>query len=1308
MAFNKNIPTKGGGEPDKNQPVSSDANDIDWMILSDITTRIGGSLDKKSPSNPSASPKNIKPPSSDDSDLEDLEWLQSIGSDTPIERSPSVKNTLSDDNDLEDLEWLQSLGLDAAIERSPSVRNTSSTINDRTQIENIDWLIVSDVQTRIDDSEIKGRVNPSSAKTPPPQPNIVDDLDVNLDLGEFDFLEGGDFSDLNSLSFDASDSPIDNIDSKVVDDDLQSQIDVTNGEINDLTSFLGNDFNLNFDENDGGWEDFTGDLADSASETVAPDFAANLVEDLLVDDLELSSQSDDRQVEIDDFAVQDDFLNEVQNSQIASLPSSNLEDEIWSSNSSATVSPITEQSFDDPFAGDWGGGEGNASNDSVWDIPLSMDADILSSTSIENVFDEVNDVEAGLIQLPQDEIGNDSTWDVESTEQSDLESQLAVDNHEPSWEVDLESQLAVDNQEPSWEVDLESQLAVDNQEPSWEVDLESQLAVDNHESSWDTDLETEITARKDVKPSVVLEPQIDDNNDADWDIELNAQISHNNDPSWDIDLESSINYESEVIKPYGDDRQVVIPPISVSNEALSPTTNFDLPLPTNAEDDLQKMLDDDFDLAAFDQDILPEIPLYDFNLTSIATTLTPKQSEASTYKEDISVAEVPIEEFLDAIDLDAIDLDNEDPYLAPPLTLNAPFENSLGNLAPNVPTPVFTKEFAFPAPPNLGMANKSTVDKSDRDFLDEFDLDSIAPITDDEFESSFDSGFISAPTVTTGLTPPPTPIPLPTPPSPPLSIKSEPTNPSLGSPPPLPFLPPLPPKRTSPISHSTNLNQTQTQPQGNIRQRRDEEFDQFHSQSNQPIADIDKGWADLLDSETVVSGERPSTGNFRADSTNTKSMNLGAARNSEGRNGLENRGRNSAGLPAKKESNLPDFNDLGLEIHADDADWSNLLDSGDLSDSITMLSSPDLHAPPSKNRNNSPMNPVRADMSGASETREIPRDRRKPAASFGDSTQARMGTPPNQVDFNRFTENDYDDYAEYQQSIQSPVEDVKNKKPKLTIPSVSLESLWQDYLKIPVIGLGAIGGVFVLYALLNRPVFDLGLRWGLFKDASNKDFSNADFKGVKLDNVNFSKSILTGAKMQDTSLVGANFQEANLDGVNFTNANLSRARLIKSSVVWAEFKNAKMDLVDFAEADLTLSNFAGAKMEGANFKDSKIGAQGTDKATKLSSTNLLAWQIVNQPKEGRNLIDQDLSGLNLSFAVLKRANLSNAKLNYTDMTNTDLSGANLTDVQVNGVNWSGTKLNGVNLTGVNFDKNKLPKTDEETTCPNGKKGPCKF
>ena len=441
-------------------------------------------------------------------------------------------------------------------------------------------------------------------------------------------------------------------------------------------------------------------------------------------------------------------------------------------------------------------------------------------------------------------------------------------------------------------------------------------------------------------------------------------------------------------------------------------------------------------------------------------------------------------------------------------------------------------------------------------------------------------------------------------------------------------------------------------------------------------------------------------------------MNLNVSTNVSTPQGLGSGGRNSQGRDVRDQAsarnnfqrqpnNLPDFADLGLEIHDDNTDWSGLLDSDEANDSITSISNQ--VSPLPIPRAQVDISAFNTSITGSSATREIPRDRRQPVQNYGDANQVRMGTTPDQMSFNRFTEDNYDSYGASQ-----GVTAQNRNKPQSKTSTLSLESLWQSYLKIPVMGLGAIGAAFLLYTIANKPIFDLGLRWGMFKDASGRDFKDADFRGVKLDNVNFTKAILTGAKMQDASLTGANFYEANLDGVNFTNANLKSARLIRASVVWSEFKNAQMNLTDLAEADLTRSNFATAKMEGTNLKDSKIGAQGTESATIFTPTTLLAWQIVNEPKSNRNLADQNLVGLNLSFTSLKKANLSNANLNFVDMTNTDLSGANLTGTQVNGVNWSGANLTAINLTNVVFDKTKLPKTSEATTCPNGKKGPCKF
>lgn len=771
----------------------------------------------------------------------------------------------------------------------------------------------------------------------------------------------------------------------------------------------------------------------------------------------------------------------------------------------------------------------------------------------------------------------------------------------------------------------------------------------------------------------------------------------------------------------------IVSPVNVSSVESNWDTSTSQSLVTdnnviannNVDDNLESMLDDNFDLASFDEDSLSSFPVSDFSLGTTPTTLTPNRPVSDLPVEEDSLStgfslhqsannsvdlledslvesSDPFEEALvnDLLNDNYAEVNFQEEALAHDLL------NGFVSESEDFNDFVSTKESSPMVSLNSNLSSpKFTTNTSDHDFLDDFDLDSLDPLADD--------GFLSA-QISTGLTPP-TPQIAPLPPSLPPLTKQEPTSPSVNNPPPPPFLPPLPPKRnptqggTTPVPPRPN-GSSQSQPQNRMGRSSEDDFDRFHAQPDQhrqpkPIASIDKAWSELLDADTVPSGGRASIG---ASSSDIAPPNAGTSAGRATQN-RDRRERNSSGMPKRKETGLPDFNDLGLEIHDDNTDWSGLLDSGDLSDSITTIS-PQSTPLPSRGRT-TPTASFRSDVTGISETREIPRDRPKPMASFGDSTQARrMGATPDQIDFNRFTEDNYDAYGGYEQPVATP----NASRTKLSIPTVSFDALWQNYLKLPVIGLGTIGGAFLIYSLLNRPVFDLGLRWGLFKDASGKDFTNADFKGAKLDNVDFSKAILTGAKMQDASLVGANFQGANLDGVNFSNANLSRARLIQSSIIWAEFNKAQMSLVDLAESDLTRSNFVGARMEGANFKGSKIGAQGTEKATRFSATNLLAWQIVNQPREGRNLANQDLSGLNLSLTSLKRANLTNVRLNFTDMTNTDLSGANLTGSQINGTNWSGAKLNGINLTGVSFNKNKLPKTDEQTICPNGAKGPCKF
>jgi uncharacterized protein YjbI with pentapeptide repeats len=1282
MASDKNSPQKGqsSNKPDFQQSTESDAADLDWMIISDLSTRMGGSTQLTTESKRQASK------ASEESD----------------------KQILNDD--LEDLEWLRSLDLDEPIERSPAQKNISGSVDSNSDVGNIDWLIVTDLKTRMDDSEIKAKTNPQYQGATQPKTILqsttpIDSLTNNIledDLGleGLEFLENSDFSDLDSLGFSSSDD--------FGADDLLNETDITEGKIQELSEFLDDNFesnsSVNDSVNDNDWESILG-VSENSSESGIPSEIPEIeipeieipeiissdadeydnydnkdvVSEQLIGQLDKPIYQEDPQENLInnfDFPVEDfdnslnDGFGEVQ--PLQSLDSSMLGDEIWASSSPSTESEGFNQSTDDIFINDWESIAENSIDDPIWDSPASIDPNLISPSSIDNAFDTF-DQQPIAPQIEYFELEEDVDFELPNEENINL----AINQADLAIASDFETGFEQD--------DFEQDNYAD-----WSVDLEAEIGKGS-----DVVWNDELVAPEDYLESIDNQQftESDSLNDYEFNPARNALESEIATDDWNAN-------HPEISDPDIADLDIII------NSSADDT------------DEIESIINANFDLATFDEDNFPEIPLTQNISNTITTTLSPNRAIAIPSPQDSLLLPViePIDDLPPANDLFEESLASDllsDDYNAEIDFIEEALAYDLLNDYPVEVVDNYTLKSQIPSPPPANLASNfvpnlapsSNFEMPDSDFLDDFDLDSVgSQIASDDFDSGFSA-------ISTSLTSLPAPVP------PPIT-QQEPTSTTVNSPPPPPFLLPLPPRRSSNQTKASTLPPTlppsisknstpYSQSQNRIGESiGEDDFDGFHNQQNQIqqnesrslINSIDKGWSELLNADTVISGVlRSPVESSSLDTSDFVSPPVGRASQSREQSASRN-------IPKRKENKLHDFDELGLEIHDDNTDWSGLLDSGDLSDSITTISHQSNQSPPRIRGNQTTSS--RLDATGINETREMPRDRRRPMASFGDATQARMTARPDQMDFNRFTEDSYDSYEPVRTSPE--VAPSKPIKPNITMPSVSLESLWQDYLKIPALGLGAIGGAFLLYTLLNRPVFDLGLRWGLFKDASGKDFTNADFKGAKLDNVDFSKAILTGAKMQDTSLVGANFQEANLDGVNFTKANLSRARFIKASVIWAEFNNAQMNLVDLEGADLTRSNFGNAKMEGVNLKGSKIGDQGTEKATKFSSTILLSWQIVNEPKEGRNLKEQNLSGLNLSFTSLKRANLSNSKLNYADMTGTDLSGANLTEGQVNGANWSGAKLNGINLTGVIFDKNKLPKTDEETICPNAKKGPCKF
>ncbi len=586
-------------------------------------------------------------------------------------------------------------------------------------------------------------------------------------------------------------------------------------------------------------------------------------------------------------------------------------------------------------------------------------------------------------------------------------------------------------------------------------------------------------------------------------------------------------------------------------------SNLEGNIDNNLEDNFDNILDENFDLAAFDEDSLPLVPsLYPSN---IATTLTPLHKDSSAtpafsaepitneVDRDLQTEVEPIEsvEFSHSINVDAnilepIDISIPAPSaFAPPPPFIDSFDPIEEEIANDLLRDRQTSEADFiqEALNNdllgndllgndlLGndlLGDDLLAGGMNQDYLDNFDLDSLdTQLPEDySFTTPAISTGLNAPTAPT-LTPPMPPsmphpaAPLPTPPPVvhPANLYEEPSL-SHTSATPLspPSLPPLPPRR-NPASTPMPLPPTQARKPMAKNAPVADSFDSFHESSGRSpnprsakdIDSVDQGWSDLLDADTVLSGvlRSPISGDT-SSSQHSRGGNpratpdTGASRQSP-QHPPQERGRNKSRKPS---TGLPSFDELGLEVHDDNTDWSGLLDSGDLSDSITTISNANSHA-------SSRRVPPRSDMTG--ETREIPRDRRQPTPNFYEQPRARADIPNDPMDFNRFTEDNYDPYQPV-----TPAPEAQPQKPKLTLPSVSLESMWQDYLKYPVIGLVAIGGAFLLYSLVNRPIFDLGLRSGIFKDAKGMDFTKADFTGAKLENVDFSEAILMPSSLKPT------------------------------------------------------------------------------------------------------------------------------------------------------------------------------------------------
>jgi uncharacterized protein YjbI with pentapeptide repeats len=170
-------------------------------------------------------------------------------------------------------------------------------------------------------------------------------------------------------------------------------------------------------------------------------------------------------------------------------------------------------------------------------------------------------------------------------------------------------------------------------------------------------------------------------------------------------------------------------------------------------------------------------------------------------------------------------------------------------------------------------------------------------------------------------------------------------------------------------------------------------------------------------------------------------------------------------------------------------------------------------------------------------------------------------------------------------------------------------------------------------------------RWREKNPREQVDLSGADLGGLKLNEVNFLRTNLTGA-----ILIKSQLEHAHLTGADLTGASLEGANLEHVNARNAVFDRVAASGANFEVSTLRGAHFRNAHLAGARFHRAYL------RETDLSDADLdRAW----------------LRFANLERARCARTNFRGADLRHASMVETDLRGANLSDVHVFGISaWS--------------------------------------
>lgn len=228
------------------------------------------------------------------------------------------------------------------------------------------------------------------------------------------------------------------------------------------------------------------------------------------------------------------------------------------------------------------------------------------------------------------------------------------------------------------------------------------------------------------------------------------------------------------------------------------------------------------------------------------------------------------------------------------------------------------------------------------------------------------------------------------------------------------------------------------------------------------------------------------------------------------------------------------------------------------------------------------------------------------------------------------------------------------------------------------------------------------------RDFTAVELSEANLRGMDLEEINLSGAVLRMANLSGANLSGANLSQAQLDVSRLSATNLQRANLrqailnvanlVRANLNSSDLREATLIRAEIIRADLSNSDLSGANLSGADLRETTLRRVNFSDCilneANLGGSCLAEANLASASLNGANLSRADLSAANLHNTEIRQANLSRANLSGVNLRGanlrwTDLSGANLRWADLSDANLSGVNLVGADLSNANLSNTNL-------------------